>query len=150
MTFERTRDMELVRSIVLTQYEWTSDDGSPSRDDYQPVASGAIWYVLAKDEGDLLGLWVLVPLNAIEYEVHTCLLPGHGYRRGRRAAQAAIQWAWENTPCRRMITKVPAFHRLAYKFAIDAGFEMIGIDRRSFLKNGILYDQALLGLSPSE
>ena len=152
MRFERTRDMALVRSILTwpSLYDWHSDDGSPAREDYDPPQSDAIWYILARDNETILGIWMLVPHNAIEYEVHTCLLPGHGYRRGRTAARECADWIWANTPARRLITKVPAFNRIAYKFAIDAGFELIGTDKKSFLKHGKLYDQALLGLSPTE
>lgn len=150
LTFERSRDYALIRAIVLESYDWTSDDGSPAREQYAPPESDAIWYILARDGEDLLGLWILVPHNAIEYEVHTCLLRGHGYRRGRLAAQEAIEWVWHHTPARRLITRVPAFNRIAYKFALDAGFEPFGVDKKSFLKAGNLYDQAILGLSPEE
>jgi RimJ/RimL family protein N-acetyltransferase len=152
VTFKRTTDLALVREIMAHPrlYEWYSDDGSPAREDYRPIEHEGVWYILAIDEGTLLGVWMLVPRNAIEYEIHTCLLPGHGYRRGRRAAQEAAVWIWQNTPARRLITAVPAFNRIAYKFAIDAGFELVGVDRQSFLKHGTLYDQAILGLSRPE
>jgi RimJ/RimL family protein N-acetyltransferase len=153
VTIARTSDMALVRSILTwpSLYDWHSDDGSPAREDYDPPQSDAIWYILARDRAVILGIWMLVPQNAIEYEVHTCLLPGHGYKRGRAAAKEAIAWAFANVPhCRRLITKVPAYNRLAYRFAIDAGFELIGIDKQSFLKRGNLLDQAILGLSPTE
>jgi hypothetical protein len=151
--FERTRDLELVRAILTwpSLYDWHSDDGSPAREDYDPPADESIWYILARDRETILGLWTLIRKNAVEYEVHMNLLPGHGYKRGRIAAKEAIRWVWANVPnCRRLAARVPAFHRLAYKFAIDAGFELVGVDRKSFLKHGKLYDQAVLGLSPSE
>jgi hypothetical protein len=152
MRFERTRDMALVRSILTwpTLYDWHSDDGSPAREDYDPPESDAIWYILARDHETILGLWTLVRKNAIEYEVHMNLLPGHGYRRGRVAAREAIAWVWQNTPARRLIAAIPAYNRMAYRFALDAGFQMVGVDPKSVLKRGILYDQAVLGLSPQE
>ena len=151
--FERTGDMQLVCAIMTLPglYEWTSDDGSPSREEYHPPVDDRIWYVLAREKGSLLGLWMLVPRNRIEYEVHTNLLPGHGYKRARRAARAAIDWAWANVPnCRRLVTAVPAFNRIAYQFAVDSGFKLIGVDEKSFRKHGTDYDQALMGLSPTE
>lgn len=150
MTFERTFDYDLIRAVLTSpeMYPWISDDGSPAAADYQPPVSDAIWYILVSDQGQLLGLWMLVPRNAIEYEVHTCLLPGHGFRRARQAAREGIAWVWAHTPARRLITGVPAYNRIAYQFALDAGFAPIGVDRKSYLKDGILYDQALLGLSP--
>ncbi len=150
MTFERTKDLALARAIITWPglYEWQSDDGSPSREDYDPPSDERVWYILARDGETLLGVWMLHPHNAIEYEVHTCLLPGHGFRRARIAAKEAIAWVWQHTPAKRLITKIPAYNRIAYRFALDAGFQMIGVDEKSFLKNGVKYDQALLGLSP--
>ncbi len=109
----------------------------------------AIWYVLAMDGEDLIGMWTFVPHNGVCWEVHTYLLPKHGFRRGREAARQMAEWIWRNTPCRRIIT-VPRFNRVALEFARDAGMEEFAVNPRSFQKNGILHDQVLLGLSRPE
>jgi hypothetical protein len=61
------------------------------------------------------------------------------------------EWIWHNTPCRRLITNVPADNRLAFQFALSAGMEPYGKNEDSFLKGGKLLDQICLGISrPSE
>jgi len=146
---ERSTDYDLVRAI-LTQpsiYPQIADDLSPAAADYRPLESDAIWYAVVWDDNELLGLWMLVPQNGICWEIHTALLP---HARGPRAYKAAAlmqQWVWRNTPCRRLITNVPADNRPAYLFAVAAGMEFYGRNEASFLKNGNLIDQACLGLS---
>lgn len=149
ITFERSTDYELIRSILTHPkiYPHISDDGSPPREEYRPVESDAIWYVVVRDCGEVLGLWMFVPLNTITYEIHTALLPKAW---GSRAIQAALElpdWIWQNTPCRRIVTHVPSPNRLALRFALAAGMEMFGIDKASYLKNGVLCDQFCLGMS---
>lgn len=146
---ERSTDYGLIRGI-MTQgqiYRHISDDGSPPADEYRPIESGVIWYLVVWDGNTLLGLWMLVPQNSICWEIHTALLPHAWGERAHRAAQVMLTWVWENTPCRRLITNVPADNRLAFHFALDAGMEVYGKNEDSFLKNGKLLDQICLGLS---
>jgi len=157
ITFGRTQNYELIREILTYPriYPYISDDYSPPASEYQPVKHDAVWYVLALDVHtnghDLLGLWMFVPQNGVCWEVHTALLPCAWGDVGLAAAQLLPAWIWEHTPCRRIITNVPATNRLAFHFAIKAGMEIYGTNRASYLKNGALCDQTCLGISaPAE
>lgn len=165
ITFERTQDYEMVRYILTHPriYPHISDDCSPAAADYRPIESEAIWYVLAKDvdpklsdyidsdEGpDTLGLWMFVPQNGVCWEVHTALLPCAWGDVGLTAARLLPDWIWRHTPCRRIITNVPATNRLAMHFARRAGMKIFGANRASYMKGGKLWDQICLGLSPGE
>jgi len=149
--FARTQDMGLVREIMTIPaiYRAISDDSRPPIEQYEPPDHPAIWYLLAYDGDDLLGLWVLVPENSICWDVHTCLLPLALGVKGRSvaAARGAIQWVWKNTDCRRLVTKVPAFNRLALRFSRESGMKEYGLNPKSYLKDGALHDQILLGVS---
>lgn len=131
-------------------YPHITDDGCPPVEQFEPVISPAIWYVEARDNDVLLGLWAFVPQNAVCWEVHTCLLPHAWGDTAAIAAKELASWIWENTDCRRIVTTVPAYNRLAYRFARKAGMTEYGRNPKSFLKNGKLYDQLLLGLSRLE
>jgi RimJ/RimL family protein N-acetyltransferase len=139
-----------VRRILTTPriYRHISDDASPARETYRPVESEAVWYVLAiADDGEALGVFMLVPQNAVCWEVHTCLLP-HAW--GAKAIQAARElpgWIGQHTTCRRIITNVPDYNRLARSFAERAGMRQFGVNQRSYLRHGQLHDQIMLGLS---
>ena len=156
ITFERSTDYALVRRILTHPriYKYISDDYSPSADEYRPVKSEAVWYVVVRDRhtggSDLLGLWMFVPMNGICWEVHTCLMPCAWGDVGLEAARQLPAWIWRHTPCRRIITNVPATNRLALHFALKAGMRVYGINKASYLKDGKLCDQTCLGLSPGQ
>lgn len=160
MTFERTRDYDLIRRIMAHPqvYPHITDDGCPPVEEFHPVESPEIWYVIVRSDsgprslafGNAIGMWVFFPQNHVCWEVHTCLLPVGRGETGRAAARQMAAWIWSNTPCRRIITNVPVFNRLALAFAKRAGMVEFGRNERSFLKGGELHDQIMLGLSKPE
>lgn len=158
ITFERSQDYELIRSILTHEkiYPHISDDGSPPREEYRPIESLVVWYVLvwsnteAPAFRELLGLWMFVPQNAVCWEVHTALLPAAWGPRGQQAARMLPDWIWANTPCRRIVTNVPETNRLALHFAAKAGMKVYGVNQKSWMKDGVLCDQICLGLSKRE
>ena len=147
--FEPTRDLRLVKAIMIHDKVWPyiSDDGSPAPAEFAPCDSPHVLYLLCFDGDSLLGLWMFSQVNYVTVEVHTCLLPQHGFHRSREAAKLASQWIWDNTQCQRIVTNVPKNNRIARKFAEAAGMEQFGLNPRSFMKNGELQDQILLGIS---
>lgn len=175
---ERSTDWPLIQQIVTHPkvYPQVSDDYSPRPEEWEPVQSGDLWYVLVrdltsvpspyrsgsaaaqirggpgsplhKDRGEILGLWMLHPHLRSCWEIHTCLLPNAYGSRARQAVQALIPWGWEHLPeCVRVITQVPQYNRIALLFAIQAGMEQYGINPKSYLKGGKLHDMILLGIS---
>lgn len=149
MTFELTNDWELVKTIVThpAVYPAIRDDYSPAPEDWQPVATEICRYYLVWDNEELLGLWVFTAENSVCWDVHTCLLPCSYGERAKQAAKEMAKHIFETTPCVRIITHVPVFNRLALRFALNAGFEPWGKNVKSYMKDGILYDQILLGMS---
>jgi len=128
-------------------YDPGADDFAPARDRWTPREDESIWYVLACNDGELLGLFALAPQNAICWEIHTRLLPASWGAIAAAAARAVIPWIWENTPCRRLVTVCPEYNRLAIRFARRAGLEQYGINPDSWQKDGRLFAQVLLGIS---
>jgi RimJ/RimL family protein N-acetyltransferase len=129
-------------------YPHISDDGSPPAAEFQPLQSEAVWYIVVRDGDEILGLWALHPHNSICWEIHTCLLPNAWGGRGLKAAHLLPEWIWNHTPCRRLMGNVPSNNRLALRFAREAGMTEFGVNPASFLKNGRIYDQICLGISP--
>lgn len=145
----RTTDYALIREIVTHPriYPAISDDFSPRPEDWRPIKDESVWYVLVKDGDEALGLWAFVPHNRICWEVHTCLLPKAYGLLAREAVKLMHSWLWENTECLRVTTEVPVYNRQALRFAIKAGMKQIGINEKSFMKNGKLHDVIVLGIS---
>jgi RimJ/RimL family protein N-acetyltransferase len=149
MILHRTFDMHVVRNVMTHRrvYPHISDDGSVPADQFEPVDHEAIVYLLARDEHSPLGVFMLVPQNTVTYEVHTCMLPRAWGYLAHSAAINGTQWMFNHTTCTRIVTNVPSYNTLAKRFAEECGMKQFGLNPKSFLKNGVLYDQYMLGLS---
>lgn len=147
-----TRDLALVKQIMTDPSIWPgiTDDGCPKPEDFVPLGDEHVIYLLAYKDSQVCGLFMLHPHNEICWEVHTCLLPeGRGWKARELVAQG-FKWVWANTKCLRIITNVPAFNFPALGLAHDVGFEVIGVNKGSFMKQGVVYDQTILGISRPE
>jgi RimJ/RimL family protein N-acetyltransferase len=149
LTFERTRDWELVREIFTNPriYGAASDDFSPAPEHWKPIEHEDMVYLLVRDGEELLGMFVLIPHNRICWDVHTCLLPVAYGSRAREAAKGAAAWVFEHTMCIRIVTEVPEYNHLAYRFAQAAGMTEYGFNPRAYKKSGQLCGVHLLGMS---
>jgi RimJ/RimL family protein N-acetyltransferase len=154
ITFERSFDYDLIWAVMTWSpaiYDKISDDYSPPREKFRPLEHDSLWYVICRDDREVLGLWIFVPQNAVCWEVHTVLLPCAWGARGIEAALELPDWIWEHTTCRRIVTHVPATNRLALRFAKEAQMVEYGVNEKSYLKDGALLDQVCLGISaPAE
>ena len=146
-TFERTEDLVLVKSILTNPaiYQGAKDDFSPPPDQFE-VNDGFQW-ILARIDGELMGLWALAPQSHILWEVHTCLLPEAWGEDAAAAAKEFLEWVWTETTCLRLFTRVPACSRTAMAFAKKAGMKESGIEPMAFKKHGKLWDMYTLGIS---
>lgn len=156
MTFKRTYDEALIREVMTHPALWDAgaDDYAGRREDFTPRMDPAIHYVRV-DDGDgteFLGLFVLAPQSTVCWEIHTRLLPLAWGERATRAMRGvcALAFAGGAPGCRRIVGAVPATNRLAIRFAERCGFVQYGVNEKSYLKNGALLDQVLLGFSPKE
>jgi len=152
MTFERTRDWALIKQIVTHPriYPFVADDFSAKPEEWQATQSDSIWYVLAKECAEVLGVFIFIPQYQTCWDVHTCLLPLSYGAKAKEAGKGIIEWIWANTPCLRIVTVVPEYNRLALKFAKESGLVCYGINPRSYMKNGKLCDLIELGISKPE
>jgi RimJ/RimL family protein N-acetyltransferase len=159
MTFERTKDFELVRAIMTDPalYKHGADDFGLPREQFRPWENDGIWYVIVREDrspfhecpGALLGMFILACNSAVQYEIHTRLLPRAWGPKATEAMRGVCAWAFATIPhCRRIVGSVPVTNRLACRFAERAGFQFFGLNRHSYMKGGRLVHQALFGMSP--
>jgi RimJ/RimL family protein N-acetyltransferase len=146
--------MEAVRQILTLPsiFRHIGDDSTAPRLEFQPVDHPAIWYVMAYDGEEELGVFLLCPENFICWQVHVAMLPSAMIIKGRftECGRQFIEWVWQNTPCLRLVAHVPAFNRLALRFAERAGLQQYGVNKMSFAKKRTLHDQIDLGISKPE
>lgn len=148
ISYEPTQDIDFIHKCVTEPIVWRagSDDGLANiePDLFFIKPDGKLW-LRAEDYGLFMG----EPRNAVTYEVHTMLLPS---ARGKaiEIAKGAINWMFANTRCLRITTHVPEYNFLAKRLSIKSDMEFIGIDKKSFLKDGVLYDQFIYGISKED
>jgi hypothetical protein len=145
-------DAEFVRRIITHPdvYPGVTDDGSGPAEKWNragEILSNPDIYALSPNPN---ALFLYLPINSATTEVHTCILPDGRGREGVRAAKESIRWIFTQTDFRKIISWVPSFNRAALVFARMAGLSREGINRMSFLKDGTLFDQHLLGITKEE
>lgn len=149
ISLTRTTDAAWVKRVLTHPdiYPNSSDDGSPSPDEFKPEVHSAVIWLEVTINRKRAGIWALVPSNSFCYEIHTALLPWCRGRLALNAAQELLRWVWENTKAVRVWTTVPVFNRPAMLFTRMSGLTEFGRNPMSFKKDGVLYDQVLLGTS---
>lgn len=149
MRLERTRDMELVGRIVSHPAIWPhiTDDATAEA---APIPDNEAMHWMLVNDGEPAGVFLVHAHNMYCYEMHTCLLPRTWGAQAKTAAQMLLRWAFEQTECQKMITAVPAYNRPALRFAKAGGMVQEGINRASFMRNGELIDQIMLGITKQE
>jgi RimJ/RimL family protein N-acetyltransferase len=152
ITFERTRDYPLVREILTHPqlYRFLGDDATPAAAEFEVNEHPAIWYVLARDESYLLGVFTLIPQNAVCFEIHAAMLPESWGQTALEALQRVFLFMTAESGCRRIVASIPACNRLAIRYGERAGMTQFGVNPDSFLRGGTLYSQVLLGISTKE
>ena len=146
--YEPTTDVEFITKCVTNPIVWraSTDDGmvNVNPNMFFVPTDGNLW-LRAGDYGLFMG----EPRNMVTFEVHTMLLPE---ARGRAVeiATGALHWMFHNTPCLKIITHVPSFNALARRLSERCGMKLIGNNESSFLKDGVLYDQFIYGISKGD
>lgn len=148
-TIEPSKDYALISAIIRHKkvYPQIADDFSPDPEDYRCPEYSSVTYLLARDRGELLGVWILICLSQVHSEIQFCPLPTSWGGRARAATRAVYAWVWSNTGCQRLTTTIAATNRLALILAHSAGMEQWGRNPCSVQRHGKLLSQVSLGIT---
>lgn len=92
------------------------------------------------------GVAILCPLNYVNYEYHAAYLP-EAVGIADQISKQIIAFVFENTNIKRLTATIPEYNHLTRRLAEKCGFEFIGINRKSFMKDDVLHDQFIYGIS---
>lgn len=148
MYLMRTFDVSGINRIVHDPsiHEQLCDDNTR---DWTVTECDSLRWIGVHDELDHLhGAFLLIPQNSVTVEIHTCLLPILHGAQAVQAGQLLLDLIF--TDYKKAITHVPIDNRRAAWFAANLGFRLEGINRKSFLKDGQLLDQKIMGLTHEE
>lgn len=149
MKIERTHDMVLVASIMAHPaiFKHIAEDGIDAPD---PIDHPGLYWLLVTSGDVPAGAFLLHATGSICYEMHTMILPQFHGEPARAAAQALLHWVFTELDCWKLVTRVPVYNRAARRFALANGMREEGVNRASYLKDGQLIDQILLGITKEE
>jgi RimJ/RimL family protein N-acetyltransferase len=154
LVVHRTRDMDFVKLIGSHPdiYPFIIDDGCPSSpDDWLPIDGDKRYYLIPwllhkNIDPEPIGVAAYYARNHVLYEGHACLLPKYRHLMSHEIGSKCNQWMFDNTPCQKVIGFVPVTKPNMYKIALKAGFEDEGLCKNSYLSDGRLIDQHIVGI----
>ena len=115
----------------------------PAAEDYYPdMNDGA--YIVGIEDASLIGLMAYEPINGVTWECHVQVMPKYRKTHADEFAQKALQWAWD-MGCHKLMATIPVIYPTVKDFGLKHGFEIEGISKQSYLKNGQILDQWYLG-----
>lgn len=144
-------DSNFILSVINNAeiYNASSDDGiyEINKDNVELFIQTDKVHILIPilDEVDI-GFFMLIQMNAVTAELHTCILPGYRGFIVVEAAQLVKEYISEKTCFKKIVTQIPWFNKNAIFMALRCGFKKEGVNKQSFLKDGILFDQYYMGL----
>jgi len=147
MYLARIYDVDLINSVLMhpSIADHLCDDNSVGAKVQD--AESLEWIGVHKD-GACHGVFLLIPQNAVTVDIHTALLPDVRGKQSKQAGKLLLDLIFSRYF--KAVTSVPSNNRVAAWFAGSLGFKHEGVNRQSFLKNGVLLDQVLMGMTREE
>jgi len=139
----QTKNIDDIKSILCHPeiYDRIAEDGAPKIEDYQPDLESVICVMDDQKIGVMLYHWV----NGITLECHIQILPDRR-KDANKFCQLALEWVWDNTKATKIVAQIPELYPDVVKFAYKNGFQLEGMNEKSYMKNGKIYSQIYLGL----
>jgi len=151
MNIEPTFNMDQVKEILMIPEVWerAAEDGA-DKETYYPGFDAMCGWLICKEDEDIVGLIYIHNDNTTSVKIHPYILPNHR-GSGRQMMFSFYRWVVNKCPnVLKVLVAVPTCYKRVYKFAKKVGFIEEGINRKSYIKNGELYDQWNLGLTKDE
>ena len=146
----RTTDKELIKSIVTLPDLWAT----VAEDGQEPCTwepdMGIAWLVAQDDDGQVMGLYSLIPNNCVTLEIHPYILPLYRGKKAYQSGREVLAWIGLTTSYSKVVCQIPVIYKNVKLFAMRCGFKQEGINRLSYLKNGKIVDQWRLGVVLNE
>jgi RimJ/RimL family protein N-acetyltransferase len=144
LIISRTYDLDVIKNVLFDSaiYDRISEDGT---DDYELTLGNSIFVTDENQIGIMIYHW----LNNVTLECHVQILPD--YRAyAFEFGQSVLKWAWDNTKALKIVAQIPTIYPDVIGFSLKNGFEREGINKKSYLKNGVLCCQEYFGLCRPE
>jgi RimJ/RimL family protein N-acetyltransferase len=151
MILERTKDLELIKTFMMQPeiYKYASEDNASLDPDF--TESGREIWLLAVEDNEAIGIVNSHLENGTTGWFHPYILRSHK-EKYLALVNLFLKWFDQFFPVeiQKLNAYIPTYARKAYEIAMRAGFKDEGLNRKSYLKNGKLWDRHLIGLIRGE
>ena len=150
MIVSRTYDASVIKQIMTRPDIWktVSEDGQKA-EAFEPDMGQNCFLLISDNE--VIGLYQLKCMNGVTIELHPMVFPECRSEYGKASCQAVLQWIVDNVDwCQKVNATIPVIYKHVKRFAKSMGFVEEGINRKSYIKDGVLVDQYLLGITREE
>ena len=147
----RTHDHDLIKSIMTSRGLWetVAEDGHLPAD-FTCDTESECWLLMTSGD-DVVGLYNIHGINAITCEIHAQVIPKHREKHSYDTGKAALAWIFNEAPeYKKVIAQIPVVFENVKNFTCQFGFQVEGTNRLSYLKDGAIVDQWLLGMTRDE
>lgn len=151
ITASRIYDKQVVIDIITRSDIWATvaEDGQQI-DEFNPDVEGECW--LAMNDGEtMVGLYNLHAHNAITVQIHAHVLPECRREHSKDTATAALTYIRDCAPdYLKVVAQIPFIYENVKNFTCGNGFQVEGVNRSSYIKDGKVVDQWMLGITRNE
>jgi RimJ/RimL family protein N-acetyltransferase len=146
----RTYDTEVIEGLMRIPEIWATvaEDGQDP-DKFKADCEGECWLLMMNGD-EFIGAYNLHSHNSVTTEIHAHVLPAHRKQFSYSTGIAALQWVIDYTDYQKVIAIIPTIYKNVKRFTCSFGFQEEGINRKSYLKNGEIVDQYILGITKDE
>jgi RimJ/RimL family protein N-acetyltransferase len=140
-----TDDIEFIKTVMANDAVWphVSDDMCGNKDEFEPDTG--LLYLSVEDDGERVGFFAVSAINSICCEIHTVMLP-IAWGKTLRYTAEVIDWLFIETGFLKIMTFVPEINKKALNLALKSGLKIEGYLSHSFIKDGNLIGQHILGV----
>lgn len=148
MIIKTTKDFEMIKGIVLEpeMYERASDDYTDP-DKFNPALQEWIGCFTDGESPECVGLLSVTEETASVLNIHMHIPKKYRGKNSFLIGNGMINFLIKHRPkrCIKIDIKIPDIYPEVIRFAEKCGFQKEGIDRKSFLKNGLIIDRIMMG-----
>lgn len=137
-------DRELIYWVMQETLDKCMDDNTGDAFNPPPPDDLSLLYLGCYIGVEFIGIVVLSRINGVMWDSHMALIKS-GY--GVIAAKKCIEWMFDNTDCKRIVTFTPSYNRPALRVARNTGMTEFGINKNAVQKSGNIFDLHCFGIS---
>ena len=148
MDVKRTWLEQPIKLVISECWDYLKDDSQLEPEDYVPVITDDSRWYLTYLEGQVSGAFWMKRINLVTWEAHANVRPKFwGNRKGTLLCKMALEEMIRDTGAKKVVALIPASSPAVQRMAEAIGFKVEGVQEKSWMKDGVLYDQTYYGMT---